>query len=177
MPKRPKYAAVAAARKLAHKQTSILREALKDKSMPFDPVRDITEFHKKFGLAYTGKPRFLDPKEESPFRIEFMKEELAEYEDFTPNVQLPSKNAAIEFALEKQLDALVDLVYVALGTAHLHGFDFKEAWRRVHKANMKKVRAKSAKESKRGSKLDVIKPAGWKAPTHKDLVANHAHME
>lgn len=120
----------------------------------FDPVKDIEDFHKKYGLAYEGKPRHLvgDLK---AFRQLFMEEELTEY--------------ALAYSLVDKLDALVDLVYVALGTAYLHGFDFREAWRRVHEANMKKIRASRANESKRGTSLDVVKPPGWQAPDLSDL--------
>jgi len=98
--------------------------------------------------------------------------------------------------LHEALDALVDLQYVLLGTAYLMGFFkearlveevtedpdslprpverfttiFEEAWARVQKANMLKVRAKSADESKRKSSFDVVKPAGWKAPDFTDLL-------
>ena len=44
------------------------------------------------------------------------------------------------------------------------GFDFDEAWKRVHKANMKKVRMKTER-----SPIDIVKPIGWKPPDLKDL--------
>lgn len=131
--------------------------------------QDITDFHEKFGLAYNGKPRIL-PDSMSLFRIAFMTEELTEYVNSHKVVE-----QSIPHFLDHALDSLVDLVYVALGTAYLHGFDFDEAWRRVHHANMLKVRATSSTESKRNSTLDVIKPPGWMPPSHLDLVMDHAH--
>ena len=119
---------------------------------------DIIEFHRTFKLRGSRKPKEL-PEDKMHFRYKFMEEELAEY-----------WNAWYNSDLEGQLDALVDLVYVAMGTSYMQGFDFEEAWRRVHAANMKKVRTKVASDSKRGSKFDVIKPKGWKAPDLKDLV-------
>lgn len=121
-------------------------------------LRDISDFHIKFGNAYVGRPRQLEG-DLLNFRIKFMEEELAEY-----------KNAAICDDLEGQLDALVDLVYVALGTAYTQGFNFQEAWKRVHAANMRKVRATDAAQSKRGHSSDVVKPPGWEAPDLSDLV-------
>jgi predicted HAD superfamily Cof-like phosphohydrolase len=50
-----------------------------------------------------------------------------------------------------------------------NGFDFDEGWRRVHAANMSKVRATDA-TGKRKSQWDVVKPEGWVAPTMEDLV-------
>lgn len=148
-------------------------------SEDFDPVRDIVDFHEKFGLAYDGKPRGLD-REMSIFRRDFMKEELREYEDNAVGLQFELgleklNHDKVNKHLEEMLDAFVDLVYVALGTSYLHGFDFKEAWRRVHKANMAKVRAERASDSKRGSAYDVVKPEGWTAPDHSDLVNDNVY--
>lgn len=124
-----------------------------------DLYRDIAAFHEKFKLApVSGSPGSLAP-EVVAFRIGFMKEELAEFE-----------KAVVSGDAEGQLDALVDLVYVALGTAYLSRFPFVTAWERVHYANMQKVRAEKAEDSKRGASFDVVKPLGWKAPTHDDLV-------
>ena len=119
----------------------------------------IEEFHTKFELPKAETPTFL-PKEVSSFRVGFMNEELDEYVD-----------ALALHDMEMALDALVDLVYVVLGTAYLHGFDFNEAFRRVHEANMKKVRVKNAGESKRGSTYDVRKPEGWTPADLSDLVS------
>lgn len=128
-------------------------------SRQFDPVADVEAFHSKFGLKYEGGPRLL-PEEIANFRTKFMQEELDEYV------------AAADFESQaKMLDALVDLTYVVLGNAYLHGYDFREAWRRVHAANMAKVRAASADQSKRKNVHDVVKPPGWVAPDLSDLVA------
>lgn len=116
---------------------------------------DIVAFHEKFGLAYPYLPRNL-PEDLNRFRMDFMHEELFEYSQ--------------AWKMADKLDALVDLAYVVLGTAYLHGFNFEEAWRRVHEANMKKVRAERSEDSKRGSTFDVIKPPGWTAPKLNDLV-------
>lgn len=127
-----------------------------EQGMQFDPVKDIEDFHKKFGLIYDGKPREL-PSAISDFRTDFLYEEVDEY-------------AHINAPLHDKLDALVDLVYVALGTSYLHGFDFREAWRRVHASNMAKVRALTPSDSKRGSVYDVVKPPDWTPPDLTDLV-------
>jgi len=113
-------------------------------------IRDIKEFHEKFNLTYEGGPREL-PVELDIFRTNFIQEELDEYID--------SSN------LEHKFDALIDMVYVILGTAYMHGFDFEEGWKRVHEANMTKIRQPSER-----SGFDVVKPDGWKAPDLGDLV-------
>ena len=126
---------------------------------------DLEAFHERFGLEYTGMPRLL-PGELLRFRVQFLQEELTEY------ISHIGKEDTHD-ALEEALDALVDLVYVAIGTAYLHGFTpaiFDEAWRRVQDANMSKKRVERASDSKRGSMYDVIKPPGWTPPSHTDLV-------
>ncbi len=118
---------------------------------------DIKEFHEKFGLEYKGGPRMISP-ELFEFRSNFMMEELREY------VEAMGRGDATG-----ALDALVDLTYVVLGTAYVHGFDFNQAWERVHRANMRKVRAARPEDSKRGSGFDVVKPPGWEPPDLTDL--------
>jgi predicted HAD superfamily Cof-like phosphohydrolase len=92
-------------------------------------------------------------------RVQHLREELTELETAIRN------NDAAE-----QLDALVDLTYIAIGTARMQNWDFAEAWRRVHSANMQKIRAERAADSKRGTTFDVVKPADWQAADISDLV-------
>lgn len=154
-------------------------------------LRDIRDFHEKFGLEYNGRPRGLPP-DLAEFRRRFLLEELDEYRKETHRLEyyllMLLANAGTltvedkaEFtkqvieSMANGLDGLVDLVYVAIGTAYLHGFDFEEAWRRVHEANMKKIRVENVSDSKRGSTFDVVKPEGWVAPDLTDLIKDHAH--
>ena len=67
------------------------------------------------------------------------------------------------------LDALVDIVYIALGTAWLFNLPFEKAWKEVQRANMEKIRAKDT-TGKRGTKFDVIKPKNWKPPNIDQIV-------
>jgi predicted HAD superfamily Cof-like phosphohydrolase len=135
---------------------------------------DIIQFHEKFALTYDGPPRAL-PDDLLSFRYQFMHEELSEYDSASAVDVIQEEGVGPAADLAKQLDALVDLVYVALGTAYLHGFDFDEAWRRVHEANMKKVRAApDGSNSARKSSHDVVKPPGWTPPDLSDLVEPQA---
>jgi len=147
---------------------------------PAEMFQDIAEFHRAFNLEYRGKPRTI-PADLDLFRTKFMGEELAEYIT-TDKDGLASIEACISFtrnstrphevpSLAKKFDALIDLVYVALGTAYLHGFPFDLGWRRVHEANMKKVRsAATGNGADRGGSNDVVKPPGWAPPVLDDLV-------
>ena len=148
-----------------------------------DMMLDIERFHQKYGLEYRGKPRILPPDLFS-FRDKFITEEHTEWHDeqdglieaLTSDDGKPD-HRRVALGLHQQLDALVDLVYVTLGAAYLQfGPEiFHEAWKRVQAANMAKVRAQTADESKRGSTFDVVKPQGWTPPDHHDLVKDHAH--
>lgn len=151
----------------------------------FDPVADVQAFHEKFGINYAGKPRMLD-FETLQFRLKFMREELQEYEEHADYALFELKNYApgdpaidqanLTHELAQQLDALVDQVYVILGTAHLHGFDFRQAWERVHQANMAKVLVDAPNDPSERMKLKISKPPGWESPKHDDLVEDNIHQ-
>ena len=146
-----------------------------------------------------AEPGFLKDRDLQRFRLGFLLEELLEYADSIGwmldikvekgegGALIPSLNWMPDpegtTSLSKTLDALVDLQYVLSGTARFHGFAqhrydgllgqrmrvFDSAWFRVHRANMAKVRG-TMETSKRGTKFDVVKPVGWKAPELEDLV-------
>jgi predicted HAD superfamily Cof-like phosphohydrolase len=138
-----------------------------------DLFSDVGVFHHKFDLdrfgqtistgerTETGFPRsaLIEPnllsQTDFMFRLDFMREEICEFADAHEAGDLP-----------KMADALVDLVYVALGTAHLMHLPFDDVWREVQRANMAKERATDADDprSVRKNALDVVKPEGWKPP-------------
>lgn len=126
--------------------------SIEDTFGPLSNYEDVAAFHERFGLTYNGKPRLLDSAT-IRFRLKFLEEELMEF-----------RVSAISDDMPGMADALVDLVYVAMGTAYMMGLPWQPLWNEVQRANMSKVRAGSADESKRGSSLDVVKPEGWKGP-------------
>lgn len=123
--------------------------------------QDIIDFHNKFGLKYDGKPMLLD-KNTTDFRIKFIQEELNELIHSSSNKDIVG-----------MADALVDIVYVAMGTAYMMGLPWQELWSEVQRSNMEKVRALSSSESKRNTSLDVVKPEGWNPP-NLELIINKA---
>lgn len=127
-------------------------------------MEDIKDFHEKFGLIMppSSSPCLLQGEELFDFRIKFMHEEFIEF------VQ-----AHQEGDLASSFDALIDLVYVAMGTAYLMGLPWQQGWDEVHKANMAKVRASEPSQSKRGTKYDVIKPDGWTPPDLQKVLDNY----
>ena len=114
--------------------------------------KSVGVFRDKMKLPMSNNPHLLSPEETSYF-ARFIMEELSEY-----------LRANEEQNLVGAADAIVDLVYVALGAAHAMGLPFEELFEVVHKANLKKEPANEFCRSIRGNQYDVIKPIGWEAP-------------
>jgi len=123
-------------------------------------LESIKAFHEKFDLQPLEEPGFLQ-RNFMAYRIDFLREEIDELHI-----------ACMDDDLEKAFDALIDFVYVALGTAYLMRLPYQKGWDRVHEANMRKVRADGPNDprSKRNSTFDVVKPAGWIPPRLNDLL-------
>lgn len=108
----------------------------------------VAEFHHQvLGIESTA-PTWHTPNTLTE-RVMFMEEEIEEF------VAATSQQDMVKAA-----DALADLVYVALGTAHQMGLPFDEIWVAVHKANMQKLRG----VGKRGMIYDAVKPPEWVGP-------------
>ena len=118
---------------------------------------DVYAFHEKFGISgyRCGDLTKLDG-ETFIYRVGFLQEELTEMVNGWSNDDL-----------EKVIDSLIDLVYVAMGTAVLMGVSPKRweaCWDEVQRANMAKVRKEPDEASIRGHAFDVVKPEGWVGP-------------
>lgn len=110
-------------------------------------------FHHKFGMTSSTRPQMLGV-DLMDFRLKFMQEELDEV-----------RSSYFDNDIAGVADGLVDLTYVAVGTAELMGLPWDDAWNAVQAANMAKVRAVPGKiEGKRVAKYDIVKPVGWMAP-------------
>lgn len=119
-------------------------------------VKDIRDMHHHYGFreaVATLSP--ADMKVLLEFRKNFLKEELNELDD----AQSP----------EDAVDALIDLIVVAIGTLDIFEIESQEAWRRVHEANMSKVVGVKPSRPNPLGLPDLIKPAGWTAPQHHGL--------
>lgn len=123
----------------------------------FAAVCMVEAFHNKIEHTYDGPPRAGDLGAYGS-RYEFALEELEEYLE-----------ACEEGDLEGILDAIIDQVYFALGTAYCHGFSARvvmEAFLRVHEANMLKEPDPYGRKA--------VKPEGWTPPDLSDLVKEGA---
>ncbi len=100
------------------------------------------------------------------FRVACVQEEVDELKSATAD------NLPID--AEETVDALIDICVFAIGTMDLFGIDADDAWDEVLRANInKKVGVKPGRPNPFGLP-DLIKPEGWKAPSHKD---NHGKLK
>jgi hypothetical protein len=123
--------------------------------MSRDWVKDINDMHAHYGFhKAVGRMSAKELAEYLDFRIKFLYEELKELRDAdTPN---------------DAIDALIDLVVVAIGTLDAFDVNAYQAWDKVHEANMnKQVGVKESRPNPLGLP-DLIKPEGWTAPDHSD---------
>lgn len=117
--------------------------------------KDINEMHEHYGVPQVVKTMSPEKlKQFLEFRINFIREELNELE-------------TAETA-EDVVDALIDLCVVAIGTLDSFEVDANEAWDEVLVANMNKKTGVNASRPNPMGLPDLIKPEGWKAPSHED---------
>lgn len=124
---------------------------------------DIEDMHTKFGV--NNVVRNLDKEKLTKFlefRLNFLQEELDEAKD-----ALASGDIA---RAEDVVDAMIDLCVVAIGTLDAFDVDSYLAWNRVHAKNMEKTPGIKPERPNPLGLPDLIKPAGWTAPTHEDNV-------
>jgi predicted HAD superfamily Cof-like phosphohydrolase len=126
--------------------------------MSNDWVKDINDMHTKFKVHDWVKNNPEKLTEYLNFRLKFLQEELEE----TRKAVLLDKNP------EEIVDGLIDLCVVAIGTLDAFRVNAHEAWNAVHESNMtKEVGIKKERPNPLGLP-DLIKPVGWRAPSHKN---------
>ena len=108
----------------------------------------VKKFHEVFGHELSETPAFIN-KERAKIRSEFMLEEIQEF--------IESEN------IYDQADAMIDLIYFALGTMVEMGVKPKEIFDVVHNANMSKI-WEDGSIHRRESNGKIIKPASWEDP-------------
>lgn len=114
---------------------------------------DVNDLYSRHGFRVTktdGEPGHVTSSHLGE-RITFMREELDEFIE-----------AARKQDMEGMADALIDLVYVAKGTAVIMKLPWGELWEDVHFCNMQKRRGTNAKRSDIAE--DLVKPPGWTPP-------------
>lgn len=118
---------------------------------------DVQDFLYKFKIRQNKNPDLVNPIILEK-RFDHMQEELLEF--------MYSKNCD---DLHGMVDALIDLIYVAYGTASILGLDeekFNACFDAVHTANMSKI----LDMSDTTHKIGVKKPLGWVAPDFTEIL-------
>jgi predicted HAD superfamily Cof-like phosphohydrolase len=110
--------------------------------------KDVKAFHEAFNVPVQEKPCKLE-QERVRKRADWMMEEIREF--------LEAKT------LTEQADAMIDVMYLALGTLVEMGVRPEELFRIVHEANMSKL-WEDGKPRYRESDGKVIKPPTWQDP-------------
>ncbi len=113
---------------------------------------DVRRFNRDIiGLDLPDSPTML-PVDQMQRRVAHLEEELQEFTEAWGEHDMP-----------KTADALLDLIYVAMGGLLEMGFAPGAAFNEVHRANMRKERGTVAhRPNSKGN--DAIKPEGWSAP-------------
>ena len=125
-----------------------------------DWVADIQKMHTKFGVNKVVKTMSdAQLSQYLRFRLSMVQEEVNEAQ-----VALLQKDA------DGVVDALIDAIVFAIGTLDVFDVDAYEAWARVRDANMEKEPGVKEGRPNPFGFPDMIKPAGWQAPTHEDNV-------
>jgi hypothetical protein len=135
-------------------------------------VKDLSDMHTKFGVNPVINT--LDKEKLKTFlkfRLDFLQEELDEARAALESSDVEwverSKNESRQAAV---VDAMIDLVVVAVGTLDAFEVNTDEAWDRVHVKNMQKEPGIKPERPNPLGFPDLIKPAGWTPPTHEDNV-------
>ncbi len=124
-------------------------------TIPEKMLDDVRRFSDEvLGLKIPDRPTLLTC-ERQQFALKFLREEIDEFE-----------HAWDMGSVDDAADAMIDLVYVALGRLIEMGIPPGPIFDAVHRANMLKHKG----ENKRGTDIDAAKPEGWQAPDHSWLL-------
>jgi predicted HAD superfamily Cof-like phosphohydrolase len=125
---------------------------------------DVLAFFLKYRQIVSTKPTHIT-KRKLTERANFMFEELLEFAEasglgFDKRLMRFKPSDDSDQDLAGQADALIDMVYVAMGTSIMLGLPWSKLWDEVHAANMKK----KAAPTPRMPNGDAVKPPGWTSP-------------
>jgi len=128
-------------------------------------VNDIEDMHDKFGVhdwfqANRGDKDLM--QKYLMFRMLMIGEEYQE-----------TLSAINNSDAEEVVDGLIDMCVFAIGTLDVMGVDANEAWNKVYNANMAKSPGVKPGRPNRFGLPDLLKPSGWKPPSHE---GNHGDL-
>ena len=131
-----------------------------------DWANDIAMMHHKFGVR-----EWFEANKDNP-------DLMAKYLRFRLKMCMEEMNETIDAALfdknpEEIVDGLIDLCVFAIGTLDVFGVDANAAWDKVYEANMAKSPGVKPGRPNPFGLPDLLKPAGWTAPSHE---GNHGDL-
>ncbi|MGW4608605.1 pyrophosphohydrolase domain-containing protein [Streptomyces sp. NPDC004532] len=128
------------------------------------PASLVREFHLAFGLDVRTVPTEVSP-DLAAHRGELLAEEASEVAE-----------VAVTGPLDRLAHELADLVYVAYGTALVHGIDLDAVIAEIHRANMTKIGPKGTVSRRADGKVlkgdhyrapdvtAILREQGWRTP-------------
>lgn len=128
-------------------------------------VEDVREFHKVCGTIDPDKPTW-PVFEKRVLRTRLQEEETEELlQELNPEKygEGPYDGIGGKEHLAALAKEIVDVIYVAIGTAITCGIPLEKVWAEVHKSNMAKVDPATGMVRRRADGK-VLKPQGWKKP-------------
>jgi len=134
-------------------------------------TKDIALMHDKFGVKDWVNEKLDEQdykllKSYLSFRLTMLHEELGE----------TITAAHVDSDATEVVDGIIDLCVFAIGTLDAFGVDVDRAWDEVLHANIVKERGSKPERPNKFGLPDLVKPNGWRAPSHRNNVGNLKHI-
>lgn len=134
-------------------------------------IEDVAAFHEKFGV-----PVLTNPTVPRLGRINLRERLITEeYRELIEAMGFRRHGSDEEYNTRADLpetaDAIADLIYVLIGTAHEFGIPLQPVWDEVQRSNMAKEGGATRVDGK------VMKPPGWVAPDIAGILKAHGWKE
>jgi len=130
-------------------------------------IDDVKAFHDRFGVPALEVPR-VPSDDRRNLRVRLITEE---YNELIDAIGFRSMGGGEDWLatcdLPETADAIADLIYVLIGTAHEFGIPLQAVWDEVHVSNLAKV------GGGQDSKGKIRKPPGWVAPDVAGVLGAH----
>lgn len=134
-------------------------------------IEDVLLFHKTFGHPILPKPTIPSPERQvlrnKLIRDEWLEELDPAWAELAKLKKLEDQGKPIDptTALAEFGDAIVDVIYYLIGTAHEYGIPLQQIWDAVQQANMSKLWT--------GDEVDsFIMPSGWRYNAAKEPISS-----
>jgi predicted HAD superfamily Cof-like phosphohydrolase len=131
-----------------------------------DMIKDVREFHQRFGVPVVEAPS-VPSDYRRDLRMRLITEEFNELKEALGYREMSGDKWLSDCDLPETADAIADLIYVLVGTAHEFGIPLGHVWNAVHATNMAKV---GGGEDSKGK---IQKPPGWVAPDVAGILKAH----